>query len=73
MEKAGLLEPLNITLGDDIQKDYTHLESAAILMGALSELRSSFYGEEAHAQKMIWLERGKEMLDKRSANFVLEF
>jgi hypothetical protein len=62
VEKAGLLDSLNITLGDDIQKDDQQLESAAILMGALSELRSSFYGEEAPAQKMIWRERGKEML-----------
>ena len=62
VEKSGLLEPLNITLGDDLQKDYEHLESIAILMGALSELRGSFYGEEAAAQKMIWLEGGKQVL-----------
>ena len=61
-EKSGLLEPLNITLGDDLQKDYDCLESVAILTGALSELRQTFYGEEADAQKMIWLERGKELL-----------
>jgi hypothetical protein len=39
VEKSGLLEPLNIMLGDDLQKDYEHLTSAAILTGALSELR----------------------------------
>ena len=62
VEKSGILEPLNITLGDNIQKDYDCLESAAILTGALSELCQSFYGEEAEAQKMVWLERGKEVL-----------
>ena len=64
-EKSGLLEPLNITLGDDLQRDFECLESAAILAGALSELRSSFYGEDAEAQKMLWLERGKEVLEQR--------
>ncbi|MBX9805238.1 MAG: conjugal transfer protein TraD [Alphaproteobacteria bacterium] len=34
VDKSGLLEPLNITLGDDLQKDYGHLESTAILTGA---------------------------------------
>ena len=33
VEKSGLLEPLNITLGDDLQKDYEHLENTAILTG----------------------------------------
>jgi hypothetical protein len=62
VEKSGLLEPLNITLGDDLQKDFDCLESAAILAGALSELRQGFFGDEAAAQKMIWLERGKGIL-----------
>ena len=62
VEKSGLLEPLNITLGDDLQKDYEHLQSATTLLGALTEIRGSFYGEEAEAQKMIWLERGKGIL-----------
>ena len=35
VEKSGLLEPLNITPGDDLQKDVEHLESTAILTGAL--------------------------------------
>ena len=62
VEKSGILEPLNISLGDDLQKDYEHLESTAILTGALLELRGRFYGEEAPAQKMIWCERGKGVL-----------
>lgn len=62
VEKSGLLDPLNITLGDDLQKDYDCLESAATLLGAFTELCGSFYSEEAEAQKMIWLERGKVML-----------
>ena len=64
VEKSGILEPLNITLGNDLQKDYNCLESAAMLIGALLELRARFYGEEAHSQKMIWLDRGKKVLGK---------
>jgi hypothetical protein len=62
VDKSGLLEPLNITLGDDLQKDYEHLESVAILAGALSDLRVRLYDEDAEAQKMIWLEMGKGVL-----------
>jgi hypothetical protein len=62
VDKSGLLESLNITLGDDLQKDYEHLESSAILTGALSDLRARFYGEEAPALKMIWLESEKGVL-----------
>lgn len=62
VEKSGLLGPLNITLGDDLQKDYEHQESTAILVGALSDLRGSFYEADHEAQRMIWLERGKGML-----------
>lgn len=65
VEKSGILEPLNITLGDDLQKEYEHQESAAVLTGALSELRCRFYGGDTSAQKMIWSERGKEVLGKR--------
>lgn len=64
IEKSGLLQPLNINLGDDLQKDLEHLESTAILTGLLSELCGRFYGEEAAAQKLIWLERGKRILEK---------
>ena len=62
VEKSGILEPLNITPGDDLQKDYEHLESAAILTGALSELQGRFYDEEVAAQKVLWLARGREVL-----------
>jgi len=64
VEKSGLLEPLSITLGDDLQKDFDHQESIAIIVGALSDLRRSFYNDEASSQKLIWLERGKEILSK---------
>lgn len=64
IEKSGILEPLNITLGDNLQKGDEHLTSTAILTGALSDLRGRFYGEEAEAQKMIWCERGKEVLGR---------
>jgi hypothetical protein len=65
VDKSGLLEPLNITLGDDLQRSYEHLESAAILTGALSDLRARLYDEDAEALKMIWLERGKKVLGRQ--------
>jgi hypothetical protein len=42
--------------------DNNCLENAAILTGALSDLCGQFYVEEGRAQKMLWLERGKEVL-----------
>lgn len=65
--KSGLLEPLTIALGDNLQKGDKHLTSTAILTGALSDLRGRFYGEEAEAQKMIWCERGKEVLGGKNS------
>jgi hypothetical protein len=63
-EKSGLLESLNITLGDDLQKDFEHQESTAILVGALLEVRLRCFEEEALTQKMLWFERGKDLLGK---------
>ncbi|MBX9806105.1 MAG: conjugal transfer protein TraD [Alphaproteobacteria bacterium] len=68
VEKSGLLEPLNISLGDDLQKDYEHLESTAILTGALLELRGRFYDEDAQTQKILWCEQGKEVLGQLEKN-----
>jgi hypothetical protein len=56
------LEPLNLTLGDDLQKNYRCQESTAKLFGALSELRSSFDKDDSTAQKLIWLEKDKKGL-----------
>lgn len=63
VEKSGLLEPLNINLGDNLQKDYQHQESTAILAGGLNEIKHRLYGDEAASQKVIWLARGKTIFD----------
>ena len=64
IEKIGLLEMLNLTPGDDLQRDPDCFEHAAILMGALGEIREILCGneDEVVAQKILWSERGKEML-----------
>jgi hypothetical protein len=62
IEKSNLLEPLNITLGDDLQKDVDCFESAAVLVGALSDINATLHSEDAHGYKILWLEKGKTML-----------
>jgi hypothetical protein len=65
LEKSGLLDDLNLAPGDDLQKDPECFDSAAILMGALCELRTSFHIDNASAQKLLWRERGKEVLGSK--------
>lgn len=62
VEKSGILDDLNLTPGDDLQKDPDCHESAAILMGALCELRQNLHAEDAQAQMILWCDRGKEAL-----------
>ena len=62
IEKSGLLDDLNLTPGDDLQRDPDCFDSAAILMGALCELLQNFNTEDEPAQKILWRERGKEIL-----------
>ncbi len=62
IEKSLLLDDLNLTPGDDLQRDPGCFDSAAILMGALCELRQYLHTENAPAQKLLWCERGKEIL-----------
>lgn len=64
IQKSGILDDLNLTPGDDLQKDPDCFDSAATLMGALCELRQSLHTENAAAQKLLWRERGKEMLGR---------
>ncbi len=64
LEKSGILDDLNLVPGDDLQRDPDCFDSAAILMGALCELRQHLHTENATAQKLLWCERGKEMLAK---------
>lgn len=58
--KAGLLEPLGIKLGVDLQKDEQIFDSVAILMGAFCDLAYPLKKDDA--QKLLWKERGKKEL-----------
>jgi len=64
VEKAGLLEFVELETGQDLQKDPETFEAAATLMGALLSLKESFLSEEAQAQKMLWASHGKRELAK---------
>lgn len=64
IQKSGLLDDLNLTPGDDFQKDLDCHESVAILMGALCELRQTLHTDDAEAQMLLWCERGKEALGR---------
>lgn len=58
--KAGLLDPLNLHLGEDLQKDEQNFDNVATLMGAFLELAGPLQNDAA--QKMLWCERGKKAL-----------
>lgn len=62
IEKAGLLDQLDLETGQDLQKDFDTVEAAATLMGSLLFLKEFFQGEEAETHKMLWQMRGKEAL-----------
>jgi hypothetical protein len=62
-----MLEILRLKVGDDIQRDETCLESAAILMGGLSDLLSLLCSNDSQSQKLIWAERGKEILAEKKS------
>lgn len=58
--KAGLIDAVNIHLGDDLQKDETCFDSVATLMGALAEIYSMLQNDRS--QKILWKEKGKKIL-----------
>jgi hypothetical protein len=60
VEKSGLLEPLQLQIGDDLQRDELCFDGAATLIGAFSDLRKMIEGDET--QTMLWREKGKEIL-----------
>lgn len=64
IEKSGILDDLNLSPGDDLQKDPDCFDSAAILMGALCELHTALNTDDASAQMVLWCERGKEALGR---------
>lgn len=61
MEKSGLLNTLEITLGDNLQKDIGALPKAAALLGALLEITEQLR-ENPKQQILLWEERGKQEL-----------
>ena len=60
--KSGLLEALELKVGDNLQRDESCLRGAAILMGGLGELRRMLDGEDAAGQRLLWAETGKKIL-----------
>ena len=62
MEKAGLLTCVDLTLGEDLQKDLHTRDSVATLFGALLAIKQELYSPDADAFKLIWKERGKKGL-----------
>lgn len=62
VDKAGILDLLNLDLGQDLQKDFDTIDQAATLMGSLLFLKGFFQDEEAKTQKKLWCLRGKEAL-----------
>ncbi len=60
IQKAGLLEPLGLHPGDDLQRDEQNFDAVATLMGAFLDLSEPLHHDET--QKMLWRERGKKAL-----------
>ena len=65
VEKAGLLPPLDIPQGADLQKDEGVKDAVATLLGGLLEVRESLNGE---AQRHLFLLKGKQaFLDREGS------
>lgn len=62
IEKSGLTDVLDIELGQDLQQDEECFEANATLLGALLDLKKSWNDENIEQQKVLWAQRGKEML-----------
>lgn len=62
IEKAGLLDLLNVETGQDLQKDFDTVDAAATLMGSLLFLKEFFQGDASETHRMLWKLRGKEAL-----------
>lgn len=71
--KANLLEPLNIAMGDNLQKEESHFDSVATLMGALAEIYPILQNDTT--QKILWKEKGKKILagELNSAKMMQDF
>ena len=60
VEKSGLLEVLQLEIGDDLQKNELCFDGVATLMGAFSDLVKTVREDET--QVMLWCENGKRIL-----------
>jgi hypothetical protein len=60
VQKSGLLEPLHLQIGDDLQQDELCFDGAATLIGAFSDLAKTIREDET--QTMLWCEKGKKVL-----------
>src|SRR5690606_9858050 len=60
VEKSGILQPLQLQVGDDLQRNELCFDGAAILIGALSDLIKII--QEDETQAMLWRENGKRIL-----------
>jgi len=60
IEKTNLLEPLDLTLGDDLQKNESLFDNVAILAGALADIYPLLKNDRE--QKILWKEKGKKLL-----------
>lgn len=58
MEKAGILESLELTLGDDLQKDTDIKEAIFTLFGALIDMKETVLTDPD--QKHLCLLQGKQ-------------
>ena len=60
VNKAGLLDPLGLHLGDNLQKNEQIFDEVATIMGAFCDLSQPLQKDDA--QKLLWRERGKKAL-----------
>ena len=64
IEKSGLMEKLEIEVGDDLQEGVQSLK-AATLLGALGDLVGYLTLSESDAQKSLWAQKGKEIFGQK--------
>jgi hypothetical protein len=69
VEKSEMLETLGLEVGDDLQRDVTCLEGAAVLLGGLSELNIILQSNDSLSQKFLWSERGKKLLGRGNGRY----
>ena len=65
VEKAGLLPPLDIAQGADLQKDEEIKDSVAVLLGGLLGVKDSLADD---TQKRLFLLKGKQAFKKERIN-----